>query len=144
MARSPSAARRICQEPAASPPSLLGVSAESALGATLGLLLAWPRLVVFLVARRWAVRGVVHAARDVESSHDITVHAGARRHRDVPPPRSAGIVRQVHRQNRIDTLPAITFWLLVGKVGNRDVAFAVVPIAMHGLVTLWTALAGHG
>ncbi|MGC4085582.1 MAG: iron ABC transporter permease [Vicinamibacterales bacterium] len=120
-------------------PSLLGVSAGSALGATLGLLLAWPRLVVLassFAGGLFAVSCTLLVTSSLRTtSLSMLVLAGI-----VTSTFFEALVSFVkYAADPIDTLPAITFWLLggLGKVGNRDVAFAVVPIAI-ALVTLWT------
>lgn len=119
-------------------PSLLGVSAGSAVGAATALLLMAPRLVVLGASFCGGLVAVsctlLITSRLRTTSLSMLVLAGI-----VTSTFFEALVSFVkYVADPIDALPAITFWLLggLGKVSNRDVAFAAPPMLV-ALVVLW-------
>lgn len=117
-------------------PAILGVSAGSAFGAALSILLGLPWVAVQVMSFGFGLVAVASAfliARMFGSGSMIVLVLG-------------GVVISALFQTLIsitqyfadplNTLPAITFWLMggLGKVTNHDLLFALIPITLCSLV----------
>jgi iron complex transport system permease protein len=119
-------------------PSLLGVSAGAAFGATGAMLLSWSRLAVqgsAFAAGLIAVGCTLFVARCIHSqSLTVLVLAGV-----VMSAFFEALVSFIkYAADPIDKLPAITFWLLGGlaKVANEDVLLGA-PVIVGALALLY-------
>lgn len=113
-------------------PSLLGVSAGAGFGAALGILTNAPWLAVqalafggglFAVGLAWLIGRLFGGGATI-----VLILGGL----VISALFQALIAVLQFLANPVDTLPAITFWLMggLGRVTNRDVAFAIVPILL--------------
>lgn len=121
-------------------PTLLGVSAGAALGATGAMLFSLSRLAIQGAAFAGGLTAVATtlfvASRFRSDSPIVLVLAGL-----VMSAFFEALVSFVkYIADPIDKLPAITFWLLGGlaKANNQDVAFAAIPI-LGALAALYAA-----
>ncbi len=113
-------------------PSLLGVSAGAGFGAALGILLNLPWPVVQALAFGGGLLAVGLAwliARLFGGGTTVVLVLGGL---VVAALFGALISVLQYLANPVDTLPAITFWLMggLGRVTNRDVLFTLAPMAV--------------
>ncbi|MDD4587089.1 MAG: iron ABC transporter permease [Heliobacteriaceae bacterium] len=117
-------------------PAILGVSAGAGFGAALGMLLHYPWLAVQLMAFIFALVavGASYLISRLFARNSIIVLVLGGMVISALFQALLSIVKYL--ADPLDTLPAITFWLMGGlnKVGTTDVQFVLVPIVLSIIV----------